>query len=76
MTQIRVTVSRWQTRGPWWRGRRRVSGLVLDIDGHGTTQTYGSRDLDAARVMVLEYLGTVGAPAPTDVTLCWCEAGT
>ncbi|NKS78109.1 hypothetical protein GS539_20205 [Rhodococcus hoagii] len=48
MTQIRVTVRRWQTRGPWWQGRRRVAGLELDIDGHGTTQTYGSRDLDVA----------------------------
>ncbi|NKW20166.1 hypothetical protein GS940_21915 [Rhodococcus hoagii] len=41
MTQIRVTVRRWQTAD---RGGRAAAGggLELDIDGHGTTQTYGS----------------------------------
>ncbi|MBM4481131.1 hypothetical protein GS444_18320 [Rhodococcus hoagii] len=61
MTQIRVTVRRWQTRdrggraaaGGWSRARHRR---------HGTTQTYGSRDLDVARAMVLEYLATAAHP--------------
>ncbi|NKU87670.1 hypothetical protein GS884_08735 [Rhodococcus hoagii] len=43
-------------------GPPRVAGLELDIDGHGTTQTYGSRDLDVARAMVLEYLATAAHP--------------
>ncbi len=76
MTQIRVTVRRWQTRGPWWQGRRRVAGLELDIDGHGTTQTYGSRDLDVARAMVLEYLATAGTPTSADAVIEWVETGT
>ncbi|WP_137726531.1 hypothetical protein [Prescottella subtropica] len=82
MTQIRVTVSRWQSRGPWWQGRRRLPGLELDIDidididGHGTTQTYGTRDLDDARAMVLEYLDTVGAAVPADAVIEWVETGT
>ncbi|TQF65299.1 hypothetical protein FK531_22025 [Rhodococcus spelaei] len=75
MTEIRVTVSRWQTRGPWWRGRRRMPGLVLEIDGHGATQTYGTRDLDTARTMVLDYLDTVDEPAPRDATIVWIETG-
>lgn len=75
MTQIRVTVSRWQTRGPWWRGCRRIPGLELDIDGRGTTQTYGTRDLDAARAMVLEHLAVTGAPATADTVIEWVETG-
>lgn len=73
---LRVTASRWQTRAPWWQGRRRVAGLELDIDGHGTTQTYGTRNLDDARAMVLEYLDTMGAAAPADVVIEWVETGT
>ena len=76
MTRIRVAVSRWECRGPWWQGRRRMPGLELDVDGHGVTQTYGTRDLDAARTAVLEYLDTVGAPAPTDAVIEWVETGT
>lgn len=76
MNTLRVTVSRWQTHAPWWQGRRRVAGLELDIDGHGTTQTYGTRDLDDARAMVLEYLAVTGTPTSADVVIEWVETGT
>ncbi|WP_427286795.1 hypothetical protein [Bacillus tropicus] len=76
MTRIRVAVSLWECRGPWWQGRRRMPGLELDVDGHGVTQTYGTRDLDAARTSVFEYLDTVGAPAPADAVIEWVETGT
>lgn len=72
----RVTVSRWQTRAPRWQSRRLMSGLELDIDGRGVTQTYGSRDFDDARAMVLEYLAAAGTPAPADVVIEWVETGT
>ncbi len=75
MTEIRVTVSRWQTRRPWWRGRRRMPGLVLEIDGYGTTQTYGTRDLDTARAMVLDYLDCVDSPTSRDAVVIWTETG-
>ncbi|MDH6284544.1 hypothetical protein [Prescottella agglutinans] len=39
-------------------------------------QTYGTRDLDDARAMVLEYLDTEGAAAPADTTIEWVETGT
>ncbi len=76
MTQIRVTVRRWQTRGPWWQGRRRLPGLELDIAGRGVTQTCGTRDLDAARTAVLEHLASAGTPAPADAVIEWVETGT
>lgn len=75
MTEIRVTVSRWQTRGPWWRGYRRMPGLELEINGYGTTQTYGTRDLDTARAMVLDYLDCVDAPARRDAAITWTDTG-
>ncbi|NKZ71977.1 hypothetical protein GTA09_21350 [Rhodococcus hoagii] len=53
-----------------------MAGLELDIDGHGTTQTYGSRDLDVARAMVLEYLATAGTPTSADAVIEWVETGT
>jgi hypothetical protein len=70
-----VKVNRWESRGPWWQWRRRVHGLELEIDGRGTTQTYGTRDLDAARMMVLEYLAAVDESVPSDATICWVETG-
>lgn len=76
MTELRVHVSRWSTRDPWWRGYRRMPGLVLEVDGHGVTQTYRTRDLDTARTMVLDYLASVGEPAPLDSTITWIETGT
>jgi hypothetical protein len=75
VSEIRVTVSRWEARGPWWQGRRRMPGLALEIDGHGMTQTYGTRSLDAAREMVLDYLETVDRPAAGDATILWVERG-
>ncbi|WP_268960644.1 hypothetical protein [Rhodococcus xishaensis] len=41
-------MSRKGCRVPWRQGFGRVVGL--DINGHSTTQTYGSRDLHVARV--------------------------
>ena len=76
MTQIRVAVSRWECRGPWWQGWRLMRGLELDVDGHGVTQTYGTRDLDAARTTVLEYLAVTGTPAAADTVIKWAETGT
>lgn len=37
---------------PWWQRWQWIGSLVLDIDGHGTIQTYWTRSLDAAREMV------------------------
>lgn len=76
MTQIRVTVSQWQTRGPWWQGRRRLPGLELDIVGGCGTQTCGTRDLDTARTAVLKHLASAGTPAPADAVIKWVETGT
>lgn len=73
--EIEVKVSRWETRRLWWRGGRRRPGLVLEIDGYGPTQTCGTRDLDTARMMVIDYLEVIGEPAPTDVAICWVETG-
>ena len=45
-----------------------------DVDGHarhGAIQTYRTRDRGAARSAVLEYLDTVGAPAPADTVIEW-----
>lgn len=56
-------MSRWTCRGQWWRGWRRQNGLELHIEGYGYTQTYGTRDLDSARMMVLDYLVTIDEPA-------------
>ncbi|WP_137872723.1 hypothetical protein [Rhodococcus sp. Q] len=67
---------RWQVRGPWWQGRRRIPGLELDVDGCGVTQTDGTRDLDAARTAVLEHLAVIGTPAPADAVIEWVETGT
>ncbi|WP_097210840.1 MULTISPECIES: hypothetical protein [unclassified Rhodococcus (in: high G+C Gram-positive bacteria)] len=73
MKELRVTVGRWEARGPWWQGRRRMPGLFLEIEGHGATQTYGTRSLDTAREMVLEYLECTGNPAPADTTITWID---
>ncbi|WP_305094113.1 hypothetical protein [Prescottella sp. R16] len=73
MDEIRVAVTRWETRAPWWQRRRWIRGLVLDIDGHGTTQTYGTRSLDAAREMVLEYLHLSEVEVAEDVTIVWTD---
>ena len=55
--EIRVKVSRWESRRLWWRAGTRAPGLVLHIEGYSTpTQTYRTRDLDRARAMVLDYL--------------------
>lgn len=62
-------------RGPWWQGSRRLPGLELDVDGRGITQTYGTRDLDAARTAVLEHLAVTGTPAPADAVIEWVETG-
>ncbi|WP_280763881.1 hypothetical protein [Prescottella agglutinans] len=70
-----MTVTRWETRAAWWRGRQRLPGLVLDIDGHGTTLTYGTRNLDTAREMVLEYLRVSDVPVTDDATIIWTEHG-
>lgn len=35
VAEIRVRVSRWESRRKWWRGGRRRRGLVLEIDGYG-----------------------------------------
>ncbi|WP_416063470.1 hypothetical protein [Rhodococcus indonesiensis] len=76
MTEIRVRVGRWDTRAPWWQGRRWLRGLELEIEGHGITQTYGTRDLDTARTMVLDYLAANDdTSAPSDITICWVDAG-
>ena len=75
VAEIRVRVSRWESRRKWWRGGRRRPGLVLEIDGYGLTQTYGTRDLDTARIMVLDYLEVISEPAPVDTTICWIESG-
>lgn len=75
MAAIHVAVSRWTCRGPWWRGWRRQNGLELHIEGHGYTQTYGTRDLDVARMMVLDYLATVDTPAPHDAEIQWTDSG-
>jgi hypothetical protein len=48
---------------------------VLDIDGHGTTLTYGTRNLDTAREMVLEYLRVSDVPVTDDATIIWTEHG-
>lgn len=74
--EIRVKVSRWESRRRWWRAGARAPGLILEIDGYPTpTQTYRTRDLDSARAMVLDYLEVIGEPAPADVTICWIETG-
>nr|WP_168940455.1 hypothetical protein [Rhodococcus erythropolis] len=76
MEEIRVKVSRWESRRLWWRLGRRAPGLVLEIEGYETpTQTYRTRDLDTARKMVLDYLALVDAPAPANVPICWVETG-
>lgn len=75
MDDVRVDVARWDTRGPWWQARRRLPGLVLEIDGHGATQTYGTRSLDTAREMVLEYLRLSDVEVADDVTIIWSEHG-
>ncbi|NKR90470.1 hypothetical protein GS894_24170 [Rhodococcus hoagii] len=75
MNTLRVTVSRWQCRGPWWQARRRVAGLELDIEHHGTTQTYGRRDFDAARIAVLDYLAVTDTPVAADTVIEWVETG-
>lgn len=75
MDEIRVAVNRWETRAPWWRGWRWLPGLVLEIDGHGATQTYGTRSLDTARAMVLEYLRLSDVEVAEDVTITWSERG-
>ena len=46
---------------------------MLDIDGHGTTQTYGTRCLDTAREMVLEHLRLSKVEAADDVTIIWTD---
>lgn len=68
-------MSRWTCRGQWWRGWRRQNGLELHVEGYGYTQTYGTRDLDRARMMVLGYLVTIDEPAPRDVAICWTDSG-
>ncbi|QCQ91170.1 hypothetical protein [Rhodococcus sp. SGAir0479] len=73
MDEIRVTVTRWETRAPWWRRRQWIRGLELDIDEHGTTQTYGTRSLDAAREVVLEYLHLSKVEVAADVTIIWTD---
>lgn len=73
MDEIRVTVTRWETPAPWWQRRQWITGLVLDIDGHGTTQTYGTRSFDAAREMVLEYLRLSKVEVADDVTIIWTD---
>ncbi|MCD2136250.1 hypothetical protein LQ424_30970 [Rhodococcus qingshengii] len=74
--EIRVKVSRWESRRLWWRAGTRAPGLVLHIEGYSTpTQTYRTRDLDSARAMVLDYLEVIGEPVPPDVAICWIETG-
>ncbi|NKU22065.1 hypothetical protein GS907_26390 [Rhodococcus hoagii] len=56
-------------------GTSPVAGLELDIEHHGTTQTYGRRDFDAARIAVLDYLAVTDTPVAADTVIEWVETG-
>ncbi|MBM4496988.1 hypothetical protein GS426_19865 [Rhodococcus hoagii] len=75
MTQIRVTVRRCR---PADRGGRAAAGWLVSSSTSTARhhQTYGSRDLDVARAMVLEYLATAGTPTSADAVIEWVETGT
>lgn len=70
-----MAVTRRETRGPWWQGRRHLPGLELEIDGHGVTQTQGTRSLDTARAMVLEHLRVSDLEVADDVTIIFSDHG-
>jgi len=69
---ITVRVTRW--RAPGWRWWSR-GGLEMDIDGHGTTQTYRNRDFDQARATVLHYLRCCDVDVADDAEIMWVDHG-
>ena len=73
MNESRVTVTWWEARAPWLQRRQVIRGLVLDIDSHGTTRTYGARCLDTACELVLEYLLLSRVDVAADVTIIWTD---